>query len=93
MPADLKQTIKELMPRLTDELKTLVRLPSVAFPDFPAAPVEQTGAAVARLLTEAGLPNVRMVDVPRAPRTGRLSTAKITAAPSPSGRAIRGASI
>jgi len=67
MPTDLKQTIRELMPRLTDELKTLVRLPSVAFPDFPAAPVEQTGAAIARLLTEAGLPNVRMVDVPRAP--------------------------
>ena len=56
MPADLQQTIKDLMPRLTDELKKLVRLPSVAFPDFPAAPVEQTGAAVARLLTEAGLP-------------------------------------
>ena len=68
MPADLQQTIKGLMPRLTDELKKLVRLPSVAFPDFPSAPVEQTGAAVARLLTEAGLPNVRMVDVPRAPQ-------------------------
>ncbi len=68
MPADLQQTIKGLMPRLTDELKKLVRLPSVAFPDFPTAPVEQTGAAVAQLLTEAGLPNVRMVDVPRAPQ-------------------------
>ena len=36
MPADLKQTINDLMPRLTDELKKLVRLPSVAFPDFPS---------------------------------------------------------
>ncbi len=68
MPADLQQTIKDLMPRLTDELKALVRLPSVAFPGFPAAPVEQAGAAVARLLTDAGLPNVRMMDVPRAPQ-------------------------
>ena len=69
MPTDLPQTIKHLMPRLTDELKKLVRLPSVAFfPDFPAAPVEQTGAAVARLLTEAGLPGVRMMDVPGAPQ-------------------------
>ncbi len=67
MPAD-PQTIRDLMPRLTDELKKLVRLPSVAFPDFPTAPVEQTAAAVARLLTEAGLPNVRMLDVPRAPQ-------------------------
>ena len=68
MPADLQQTIKDLMPRLTDELKALVRLPSVAFPGFPAAPVEQAGAAVARLLAGAGLPNVRMVDVPGAPQ-------------------------
>ena len=68
MPADLKQTISGLMPRLTDELRKLVRLPSVAFPDFPAAPVEQAGAAVAKILTDAGLPNVRMMDVPRGPQ-------------------------
>ena len=68
MPTDLQQTIDHLMPRLTDELKKLVRLPSVAFPGFPAAPVEQTGAAVAQLLTDAGLPNVRMMDVPHAPQ-------------------------
>ena len=52
----LKQTISDLMPRLRAELEKLVRLPSMAFPDFPAAPLEQTGAAVAALLTEAGLP-------------------------------------
>jgi acetylornithine deacetylase/succinyl-diaminopimelate desuccinylase-like protein len=68
MPADLQQTIRDLMPRLTDELKRLVSLPSVAFPDFPAAPVEEAGAAVARLLTDAGLPGARMMDVPRAPQ-------------------------
>jgi cysteinylglycine-S-conjugate dipeptidase len=69
MTADLKPKIEALMPRLTDELKKLVRLPSVAFfPDYPAAPVEQAGAAVAALLTEAGLPGVRMVDVPGAPQ-------------------------
>jgi cysteinylglycine-S-conjugate dipeptidase len=68
MPADLPQTINDLMPRLRAELEKLVRLPSVAFPDFPTAPVEQTGAVVAQLLTDAGLQNVRMVDVPRAPQ-------------------------
>ena len=68
MPADLQQAISGLMPRLTDELRRLVHLPSVAFPDFPAAPVEQAGAAVARLLTDAGLPNVRLMDVPRGPQ-------------------------
>ena len=68
MTADLQATVKDFMPRLTEELKQLVRLPSVAFPDFPAAPVEQAGAAVARLLKDAGLPDVRMMDVPRAPQ-------------------------
>ena len=48
MPADLKQTISGPHAAAAAELKKLVRLPSVAFPDFPAAPVEQTGAAVAR---------------------------------------------
>ena len=68
MPADLTQTISDLMPRLRAELEKLVRLPSVAFPDFPTTPLEQTGAAVAHLLTAAGLPNVRMMDVPGAPQ-------------------------
>jgi acetylornithine deacetylase/succinyl-diaminopimelate desuccinylase-like protein len=68
MPADLQHTIEGLMPRLTEELKQLVRLPSVSFPGFPTAPVEQAGAAVARLFTEAGLSGVRMLDVPRAPQ-------------------------
>ena len=69
MTADLQPKIEALMPRLTDELKKLVRLPSVAFfPDYPAAPVDQCGAAVARLLKDAGLPGVRMMDVPGAPQ-------------------------
>ena len=56
------------MPRLSADLERLVRLPSVAFAGFPEEPVEQAGAAVARLLTEAGLPEVRMLDVARAPQ-------------------------
>ena len=69
MPADdLKKKTGELMPRLRAELEKLVRLPSVAFPDFPEEPVIQAGAAVAALMTAAGLPEVRMVDVARAPQ-------------------------
>ena len=61
MPADLPAIVKSLMPRLTDELKALVRLPSVAFPDFPTAPVEQCGAAVARA-ADGGRPARRAHD-------------------------------
>lgn len=69
MTADLQSRVAALMPRLTDDLKALVRLPSVAFyPEYPAAPVDQCGAAVAKLLGDAGLPGVRIMDVPGAPQ-------------------------
>ncbi len=69
MPADdLRKKIGDLMPRLRAELEKLVRLPSIAFEDFPEEPVTQTGAAVAELMTAAGLPEVRLMDVARAPQ-------------------------
>ena len=69
MNADaLRQTVAGLMPGLRADLEALVRLPSVAFEGFPEEPVEQAGAAVAALLKKAGLPEVRMVDVAKAPQ-------------------------
>ncbi len=64
----LRQTLAGLMPGLRADLERLVRLPSVAFEGFPEEPLKQAGAAVAELLTKAGLPEVRMVDVARAPQ-------------------------
>ncbi len=66
--AEMKGAARALMPRLRAELEALVRLPSIAFPGFPAEPVGQTAAAVAQLLRDAGLPDVRMMDVARAPQ-------------------------
>ena len=69
MNADaLRQTVAGLMPVLRADLERLVRLPSVAFEDFPEEPVKQAGAAVAELMKKAGLPEVRLVDIPRAPQ-------------------------
>lgn len=68
MTDDLKTTVRDLMPRLKADLEGLVRIPSVAFEGFPDKPVAQAGEAVAKLLATAGLPEVRMVDVPRAPQ-------------------------
>ncbi len=65
---DLRTKTKSLMPALLADLERLVRLPSVAFPGFPDEPVRQTAAAVAQLLRAAGLPDVRMMDVARAPQ-------------------------
>ena len=61
----LRKTIADLMPGLRADLERLVRFPSVAFEGFPEEPVKQAGAAVARLMTDVGLPEVRMVDVAR----------------------------
>ena len=69
MNADaLRQTVAGLMPGLRADLERLVRLPSVAFEDFPEEPVEQAGSAVAELMKKTGLPEVRRVDIARAPQ-------------------------
>jgi len=64
---DLRSAVSGLMPRLRADLDMLVRLPSVAFPGFPEEPVLQTADAVAALLREAGMPEVRLVDIGGAP--------------------------
>ena len=69
MNADaLRTAVAGLVPGLRADLEKLVRLPSVAFDDFPDEPVTQAGEAVAELMKKAGLPEVRMVDVARAPQ-------------------------
>ena len=43
------------------DLKDLIRIPSVSFPGFEAAPVRQCAEAVAALLRKSGLTNVRLL--------------------------------
>jgi len=38
---ELRAAISEDMPRTTDELSRLVRIPSIAFPDYDGAPVRR----------------------------------------------------
>ncbi|WP_320668950.1 M20/M25/M40 family metallo-hydrolase [Patulibacter defluvii] len=52
--------------RLQDDLERLVRLPSVAFPGFPPAPVREAADLTAALLADAGLEGVTQIDVPDA---------------------------
>lgn len=47
-----------------EDLKHLVRIPSVSFPDFPTTEVIRSAQAVAKLFTERGLENVRVFDKP-----------------------------
>ena len=49
-----------------EDLKTLVRIPSVSFPGFPEETVVQSAEAVAQLLKTRGLENVQILRVPGA---------------------------
>ncbi len=49
-----------------DDLRTLVRIPSVSFPGFPASEVARSAEAVAALLKKRGLENVEILKIPGA---------------------------
>ncbi len=52
------------MPDLIRELRTLVAIPSVAFPGFPPEPVHRMAAAVVDLLRRSGAPDVGLLEIP-----------------------------
>ena len=53
-------------PNFVEKLKTLARIPSVSFPDFPPEPVKQSAEAVAKLFKRIGLENVEILKIPAA---------------------------
>jgi len=55
--------------RLRSDLERLVRVPSIAFDGYPAAPNVAAAELVAELLRESGVDDVRLVEVPGAPPT------------------------
>jgi acetylornithine deacetylase/succinyl-diaminopimelate desuccinylase-like protein len=60
----LREAVRADAPRIRADLERLVALPSIAFDGFPRAPLDAAAEAVAELLSDAGAPTVRMVDVP-----------------------------
>ncbi|MBI4050931.1 MAG: dipeptidase, partial [Elusimicrobia bacterium] len=47
-----------------EDLKRLVRIPSVSFPGFPAEKVKESASAVVQLLKAGGLEHVRTLTIP-----------------------------
>lgn len=61
-----ESALKENFSKYLEDLKTLVRIPSVSFPGFPESEVRRSANAVATLLKERGLENVEILEVPGA---------------------------
>ncbi len=54
-----------LMPQLTEELVRLTRIPSISAPGFPVEPIHEACQLVMALLRDAGVGNVRTLDLPK----------------------------
>jgi acetylornithine deacetylase/succinyl-diaminopimelate desuccinylase-like protein len=64
--ATASEYLKTRFPEYLEDLKTLVRIPSVSFPGFPEAEVRRSADAVAALLKKRGLENVEILTLPGA---------------------------
>ncbi|MHB8965747.1 MAG: M20/M25/M40 family metallo-hydrolase, partial [Coriobacteriia bacterium] len=65
-PDNVRASMRAGMPRLIDDLRTLVAIPSIAFPGFDREPVLAAAKATADLVREAGC-SVRMLELPEGP--------------------------
>jgi cysteinylglycine-S-conjugate dipeptidase len=61
---DLRDAIAREQPRAIEELSTLVRIPSIAFPGYDDEPVRASAAASAEILEAAGFGGVRLIELP-----------------------------
>jgi acetylornithine deacetylase/succinyl-diaminopimelate desuccinylase-like protein len=61
---ELRDAIAHDQPRVVEELKTLVRIPSIAFPGYDDKPVRASAEATADILEGAGFGGVRLIELP-----------------------------
>ncbi|HVP96955.1 M20/M25/M40 family metallo-hydrolase [Methanoregula sp.] len=61
---EIRAKVQALMPGVIDDLKALIRYPSVAFPGYPGEPVRGMADATVALLERYGLSGARLIDVP-----------------------------
>lgn len=61
---EIVEKAAELMPGLISDLEKLVAIPSIAFPGYPAEPVEEMGDLVLRMFREVGFTNAQLMEVP-----------------------------
>ena len=60
---DLSEKVKEVFPRVREDLERLIRIPSVSAPDFDPQHVRSSAEATAEILEASGLREVRFLEV------------------------------
>ncbi|MEV5609242.1 M20/M25/M40 family metallo-hydrolase [Streptomyces sp. NPDC052225] len=63
-PNDLQGAVDRLMDGLVSDLERLAAIPSVAFPGFPAGPVQEAHDLLVGLLRDVGVERVERIDLP-----------------------------
>src|SRR5688572_7624503 len=61
---EIRAGVRAMMPEVLTDLEHLVGIPSVAFPGYPAEPVEEMASETLRLFREAGVANAALMEVP-----------------------------
>jgi acetylornithine deacetylase/succinyl-diaminopimelate desuccinylase-like protein len=61
---EIRRKTRVMMPDVLDDLKSLIRYSSVAFPGHPAEPVNSMAEATVTVLKRYGLQDVRLMDIP-----------------------------
>jgi cysteinylglycine-S-conjugate dipeptidase len=60
----IPETVRSLMPELTSDLGRLVRIPSIAFPDFPPEQLQEAHDLIVELLRDAGMDDLVTLNLP-----------------------------
>lgn len=60
----IHRIVKGMMPGVIEDLKDLVRIPSVSFPGYPPEPVHRMAGRTKTLLESYGFPDVQLIDIP-----------------------------
>lgn len=61
---DIIAKTRAMMPGVIEDLKGLIRHPSVAFPGYPSGPVLAMADATAALLKKSGVPDAHLLEIP-----------------------------
>ncbi len=62
--AEIQARVAAMMPQLLETLENLVAIPSIAFPGYPAEPVNEMAQRTLELFREAGFADAQLMGVP-----------------------------